>query len=61
MAAAGPYMTNGSIDTKNLTLLTDVAKAKNAHLLILVSYLIFSSQFQLNIFLFFIATAWTIC
>lgn len=36
MAAAGPYMTNGSIDTKNLTLLTDVAKAKNAHLLILL-------------------------
>jgi hypothetical protein len=37
VVAAGPYMANGSTNTTNLNLLTEAVKAKNAHLLILVS------------------------
>ena len=36
IAASGPYMKNGSIQTDQLELLIDMVKAKNAHVLILV-------------------------
>jgi len=38
MAAAGPYMTHGGLQLTNLNLLVDMAKAKNVHALILVSF-----------------------
>ncbi len=37
VVAAGPYMAHGSTNTTNLNLLIEAVRAKNAHLLILVS------------------------
>ena len=37
LVASGPYMTHGGLLTTNLNLLVDIAKARNIHVLILVS------------------------
>ena len=39
ISASGPYMSNNTILANHLELLVDVVKAKNAHVLILVSYI----------------------
>ena len=39
IVASGPYMANNSIQSDSLELLIDMVKAKNAHVLILVTIL----------------------